>query len=232
MSDLSPQDEHVKSLIQSLLFSLHRCATITSPENFNRACVGSSANKAHGKELQRFNRLRLRQSLVTHSVLGNHQNQTSDGGDGFYLSLARHFHETKGTMIQVETNIFVALDYGLTSGPRKGRTNAAALQRAVDEARRAGGGTVQMPDGVYEIQGAIKVVPTSRQRPPFLRIVGGDNTTLIQRGDGDVFEVLEGDEDDRSAQVVFERLHLQGRLEAPVAEPEPSGGEKGGPPCP
>jgi polygalacturonase len=53
---------------------------------------------------------------------------------------------------KMESDILNTRDCGVTPGVGYGETNRIALQRSVDEMRGAGGGTIYIPTGVYEIE--------------------------------------------------------------------------------
>jgi Pectate lyase superfamily protein len=77
----------------------------------------------------------------------------------------------------MESDILNVRDCGVTPGFGYGETNRIALQRAIDEMRGAGGGTIYIPTGVYEVAGAINVeISTGASATGTVRISGDGNT--------------------------------------------------------
>ncbi len=112
----------------------------------------------------------------------------------------------------MESDILNARDCGVTPGFGYGETNRIALQRAVDEMRGAGGGTIYISTGVYEVAGAINVeISTAASATGTVRIRGEENTTLVQPVGSDLFVVTDAQDGASVSQVQFEGLTFQGR---------------------
>lgn len=110
-----------------------------------------------------------------------------------------------------------AADYGVLPGDGSGERNSAALQRAVDELEAAGGGTLIIPWGVYEFNGAVTfAVNTDVNCSGTIRVTGDRMPTLLLSADGNAFAVTEA-AGALVGRVVFEGLQFQGNLEAPVS---------------
>ncbi len=107
--------------------------------------------------------------------------------------------------------IYNALDYGMTqgSGPGIPGDNKRALQDAVSAAIAAGGGTVLIPTGDYEINGSITVDATDS--PPGISIAvtimgTSGTTTLDVQNNDNLFEVTTSL--DGTNAVVFQDLQI------------------------
>ncbi len=114
----------------------------------------------------------------------------------------------------MESGVLNAQDCGVTPGVGYGETNRIALQRAVDEMRAAGGGTVFIPTGVYEFAGAINVeVSSTASAPGTVRIRGEGDPTLVRCEGNNLFVVTDVRDESAVGHVVFEGLHFEGSLE-------------------
>jgi hypothetical protein len=91
----------------------------------------------------------------------------------------------------MKTGIVNALDYGMKTGAGHGELNTAALRRAVKE-MGAGGGTIFISSGVYEIAGAIRLkVSADPDCERTVRIADEDYPTLVQATRDSHFEIEE-----------------------------------------
>jgi hypothetical protein len=114
----------------------------------------------------------------------------------------------------METSLLNAVEYGVLPGEGLGEPNSAALQRAVDELGAAGGGTLFIPNGVYEFADAISIeINTDPTGSGTLHVSGDRMPVLVRTDDCNLFVVTECDSGP-FGHVVFEGLHLQGNLEA------------------
>ncbi len=103
-----------------------------------------------------------------------------------------------------------ARDCGLMPGFGYGRTNRIALQRAVDEMRSAGGGTVYIPTGVYEVAGAVNVeISKAASATGTVRIIGERSATLVQSAGTSLFVVTDAHDSGSVGPVLFEGLAFQ-----------------------
>jgi hypothetical protein len=117
----------------------------------------------------------------------------------------------------MDTDLRNAADYGVLPGNGLGKDNAAALQRALDELGAAGGGTLFIPEGVYEFAERINIaVSTDANCSGTLRVTGDRMPTLVATDDNTVFVVTDG-ANVRVGHVVLEGLQFQGNLEGPSA---------------
>jgi hypothetical protein len=115
----------------------------------------------------------------------------------------------------MESDILNARDRGVMPGLGHGETNRIALQRAVDEMRGAGGGTIYISTGVYEIAGAIDVeLSTAASATGMVRISGEGNTTLVQSAESNLFVVTDAQDGGSVSQLLFEGLTFQGAFPA------------------
>ncbi len=116
---------------------------------------------------------------------------------------------------KMESGILNARDCGMAPGFGYGETNRIALQRAVDEMRNAGGGTIYIPTGVYEVAGAVNVeISTAASATGTVRISGGGSATLVQSVESDLFAVTDAQDDSSVGHVLFEGLVFQGAFPA------------------
>jgi hypothetical protein len=112
----------------------------------------------------------------------------------------------------MESDILNARDCGVTPGFGYGETNRIALQRAVDEMQGAGGGTVYIPTGVYEVAGAISLeISTAASATGTVRISGEGSATLVQSVGSNLFVVTDAQDKGSAGQVMFEGLAFQER---------------------
>jgi hypothetical protein len=108
-----------------------------------------------------------------------------------------------------------ARDFGVTPGVGYGETNRIALQRAVDEMRGVGGGTIYISTGVYEIAGAINVeISTAASATGTVRVSGEENATLMQSVGSNLFVVTDAQDGGSVSQLLFEGLTFQGAFPA------------------
>jgi hypothetical protein len=112
----------------------------------------------------------------------------------------------------MESDILNAWDCGVTPGFGYGETNPIALQRAVDEMRGAGGGTVYIPTGVYEVAGAINLeISTAASATGTVRISGERSVTLVQSVESNLFVGTDAQDGACVGQVLLEGLAFQER---------------------
>ncbi|MGA8729976.1 MAG: hypothetical protein WB608_14580 [Terracidiphilus sp.] len=117
----------------------------------------------------------------------------------------------------MDARLLNAADYGALPGNGLGEHNSTALQKAIDELGTAGGGTLFIPEGVYEFTGNISIaVNTEANCSGTLRITGDRMPTLLQAEDGNIFVVMET-ASGRVGRVILEGLQFQGRVETPTS---------------
>ena len=115
----------------------------------------------------------------------------------------------------MNSELLNAADYGVLPGNDMGERNSTALQRAFDELGAAGGGTLFIPEGVYEFANSMSIgVSTEASSSGTLTITGDRMPTLLQPEDGNLFVVTEA-ANGCVGHVIFEGLQFQGNLEAP-----------------
>jgi hypothetical protein len=116
----------------------------------------------------------------------------------------------------MDVDLLNAADHGALSGNGVGERNNAALQETVDKLEAAGGGTLFIPEGVYEFAGDVSIaVNTDANCSAALRITGDRMPTLLQRGDSNVFVITET-ASGCVGHVLFEGLHFEGSFEAAI----------------
>jgi hypothetical protein len=115
----------------------------------------------------------------------------------------------------MESGFLNARDCGITPGCGYGETNRIALQRAVDEMRNTGGGTIYIPTGVYEVAGAINVeISTAASATGTVCISGEGSATLVQSVESNLFVVTDAEDDSSEGHVLFEGLTFKGAFPA------------------
>lgn len=118
----------------------------------------------------------------------------------------------------MESDILNAHDSGVTPGFGYGETNRIALQRAVDEMRGGGGGTIYIPTGVYEVAGGINVeISTGESATGTIRISGEGDATLVHSAGSNLFVVTDAPDNGTVGQVLFEGLTFQGAFQPATA---------------
>lgn len=111
----------------------------------------------------------------------------------------------------MDSSVLNAQHFGMLPGAGYGEANRIALQRASNELKAAGGGTIFIPAGIYEIAGAIEIeVSTAATADGTIRITGEDGPTLVQQDENSLFLVTEAGEESDVGHVVLEGLTFQG----------------------
>jgi hypothetical protein len=89
--------------------------------------------------------------------------------------------------------IYNGVDYGMTVGDMSGATNTPALNAAIVALLAAGGGTLFIPAGTYNINGAIAIQPGSGSPLPAGIIIAGvsGQTKIVQNSASDIFDVTD-----------------------------------------
>lgn len=89
--------------------------------------------------------------------------------------------------------IYNGVDYGMTTSDMSGSTNTPALNAAIAALLAAGGGTLFIPAGTYNINSAITIQPSSGSPPPAGIIIAGvsGQTMIVQNSASDIFDVTD-----------------------------------------
>ncbi|HLY00961.1 MAG TPA: hypothetical protein VKR56_00540 [Candidatus Cybelea sp.] len=112
----------------------------------------------------------------------------------------------------MEIGVLNARDRGVISGAGYGETNKIALERAIDEMRAAGGGTIFIPTGIYELPNPINVVvSTAPSASGTVRITGEKGATLAPQNENSMFVVTDVCDSGSAGHVAFEGLRFQGK---------------------
>lgn len=114
--------------------------------------------------------------------------QGSDGSIHFYINpKGSTFWSTAQWYGSQNNAIYNAVDYGLTTSDTTGAINTPALQNAVTEAIKGGGGIVLIPSGTYTLNGTISFTNSGGNDVGLVIIGMGGSAELLQTASGQTF---------------------------------------------